>query len=71
MTTSRPWTAFNIDGGNNMNTVFILLADLWSHVGPGLLLAFALPVLLMLGGVILLQGSKRVRDRVRRAQENA
>lgn len=54
-----------------MNTVFILLADLWSHVGPGLLLAFALPVFLILGGVILLQGTKRVRSRFRRAGENA
>jgi hypothetical protein len=54
-----------------MNTVFILLADLWSHVGPGLLLAFALPVFLILGGVIILQGSKRVRDRMRRAEESA
>ena len=54
-----------------MNTAFILLADLWSHVGPGLLLAFALPVFLILGGVILLQGTKRVRDRMRGAQEGA
>lgn len=54
-----------------MNTVFILLADLWSHVGPGLLLAFALPVFLVLGGVILLQGTKRVRSRLRQAEENA
>jgi hypothetical protein len=54
-----------------MNTVFILMADLWSHVGPGLLLAFALPVFLLVGGVILLQGTKRIRDRIRGAEENA
>jgi len=54
-----------------MNTVFILLADLWSHVGPGLLLAFALPVFLLFGGVILLQGTKRVRRRIQDAEEHA
>ena len=51
-----------------MNTVFILLADLWGHVGPGLLLAMALPVFLILGGVVLLQGSKRVRQRLGEAE---
>lgn len=44
-----------------MNTTFALVADLWRHVGPGILFAFALPVLLGLFGLILLSGYRRVR----------
>jgi hypothetical protein len=44
-----------------MGTTLALLADLYKHVGPGLLLAFALPVFAGLLGLILLSGYKRVR----------
>lgn len=54
-----------------MATAFTLLADLYSHVGPGLLLALALPVLAGILGVILLQGYKRIRDRREEATESA
>jgi hypothetical protein len=44
-----------------MSTTIALVADLWRHVGPGILLAFALPVLVVLLGLILLSGIRRVR----------
>jgi len=44
-----------------MGTTLTLLADLYAHVGPGLFLAFAFPVLLALFGIILVQGVRRVR----------
>ena len=44
-----------------MGTTFALVADLWQHVGPGIVLAFALPVLLFFLGVILLSSFRRVR----------
>jgi len=46
-----------------MSTLLTLLADLYMHVGPGLLLAFALPVFAGILGVLLLQGYKRVLAR--------
>jgi hypothetical protein len=46
-----------------MGTTLALLRDLWTHVGPGLILAFLLPVLAGVLGVVLLQGYKRIRDR--------
>jgi hypothetical protein len=54
-----------------MGTTLALLKDLWSHVGPGLLLVIALPVLAGILGVILLQGYRRVRDRRAEAAESA
>jgi hypothetical protein len=44
-----------------MGTTFALVADLWRHVGPGIVLAFALPVLLVLFGLIVLSGIQRAR----------
>jgi hypothetical protein len=44
-----------------MSTTIALVADLWRHVGPGILIAFALPVLVVLLGLILLSGIRRVR----------
>jgi hypothetical protein len=44
-----------------MGTTFALVADLWQHVGPGILFAFALPVLVVLLGLILFSGVQRVR----------
>jgi hypothetical protein len=44
-----------------MSTTITLLLDLWRHVGPGLLLAFALPVLLMALGLVLLTVFRRMR----------
>lgn len=44
-----------------MGTVFTLLSDLFRAVGPGVLLAFALPVLLLLLGVVVLSSYRRVR----------
>lgn len=46
-----------------MSTLLTLIADLYAHVGPGLLLAFALPVFAGVLGVILLQGYKRIQAR--------
>lgn len=43
-----------------MSTLLTLIADLYAHVGPGLLLAFALPVFAGILGVILLQGYRRI-----------
>ncbi len=45
-----------------MGTTFALVADLWNHVGPGILFAFALPVLLILFGAVVFSGYRRVRD---------
>ena len=44
-----------------MGTTLDLLMDLWRHVGPGIVLAFALPVLLGALGVILVSSYRRVR----------
>jgi hypothetical protein len=44
-----------------MGTTFALVADLWRHIGPGIALAFALPVLLGLFGLVLLTTYRRVR----------
>lgn len=54
-----------------MGTTIALIRDLYAHVGPGLLLALALPVLAGILGVILLQGCKRIRDRRQQATESA
>ena len=55
-----------------MGTTITLLADLYAHVGPGLVLAFALPVLLLVFGVLLVQGVRRARSRlVEQAAESA
>jgi hypothetical protein len=48
-----------------MNTTIALVADLWSHVGPGLVFAFALPVFLMAFGAIALTMAKHVKGRSR------
>jgi len=44
-----------------MGTTIALVADLWRHVGPGIVFAFALPVLLIMLGIVLLSGFRRVR----------
>ncbi len=44
-----------------MGTTFALVADLWRHVGPGIVFAFALPVLLVLLVLILFSGYRRAR----------
>ena len=46
-----------------MGTTITLIADLFAHVGPGLVFAFALPVFLGLGAVVLHQSFRRVRSR--------
>jgi hypothetical protein len=48
-----------------MSTTIALVADLWSHVGPGLVFAFALPVFLLAFGVIALTVAKHVKERAR------
>lgn len=48
-----------------MSTTIALVADLWSHVGPGLVFAFALPLLLLALGVIVLTAAKHVKARAR------
>ena len=54
-----------------MGTTIALLRDLYLHVGPGLILALALPVLAGILGVVLLQAYKRIRDRREGATESA
>lgn len=44
-----------------MGTTLTLLADLYAHVGPGLFLALAFPVLLALFAILLVQGVRRLR----------
>ncbi|MCG6956764.1 MAG: hypothetical protein LJF04_12315 [Gemmatimonadetes bacterium] len=48
-----------------MHTTIALVADLWGHVGPGLVFAFALPVFLLAFGAIALTAAKQVRGRSR------
>lgn len=48
-----------------MSTTIDLLASLWSHVGPGVVFAFALPVLLIAFGVVILSATKQMRNRTR------
>jgi hypothetical protein len=48
-----------------MSTTFALVADLWSHVGPGLVFAFALPLFVLALGMIALSVAKHVKHRVR------
>lgn len=52
-----------------MSTTIDLLASLWSHVGPGLIFAFALPVLLIAFGVVILLVTKQVRHRTRHSAD--
>jgi hypothetical protein len=52
-----------------MSTTIALVADLWSHVGPGLVFAFALPVLLIAFGVIVLMVARQVRSRTRASED--
>ena len=52
-----------------MSTTIALVADLWSHVGPGLVFAFALPVLLIAFGVIVLVVTRQIRNRARGAHD--
>jgi len=54
-----------------MGTTLALIRDLWTHVGPGLILALLLPVLAGVLGVVLLQGYKRIRDRREQVTETA
>lgn len=46
-----------------MSTTIALVVDLWSHVGPGLVFAFAFPLLLIAFGVIILTVAKQMRRR--------
>lgn len=46
-----------------MSTTFALIMDLWHHVGPGILFAFALPVFLMAFGLVVLTAFRRLRSR--------
>jgi len=48
-----------------MNTTIALVADLWSHVGPGLVFAFALPLFLLAFGAIVHTVAKQVKSRAR------
>ena len=50
-----------------MSTTIALIMDLWRHVGPGIILAFALPVLLMAFGLVLLTAFRRLRSRAHEA----
>lgn len=45
-----------------MATTFALIRDLFAHVGPGVVLAFALPVFIGMLGVIIITGFKRFRS---------
>jgi len=48
-----------------MTHAFSMMADLWAHVGPGLILAFALPFFLIGLGLVFHTGVQQVRHRVR------
>jgi hypothetical protein len=48
-----------------MSAAIQLFADLWGHVGPGLVLAFALPGFLIALGLVSLTAFRQVRERVR------
>jgi len=48
-----------------MTSTINMMADMWAHVGPGLLLAFALPVFLIGLGLVFQTGIRQVRQRVR------
>jgi len=47
-----------------MSSAIQLLADLWGHVGPGLVLAFALPGFLLALGLVFLTAVRQLRERV-------
>ncbi len=59
------------DKPNSMGTTLALIRDLWTHVGPGLILALLLPVLAGVLGVVLLQGYRRIRARREQVTESA
>ena len=46
-----------------MSSMLNLVVDMWTTIGPGLLLAAALPVMLILFGAVARTGYKRARAR--------
>ncbi len=54
-----------------MGTTLALLFDMYAHVGPGLLLAFAMPLLVGLLGIIAVQAFRRIRARTEEVSEAA
>lgn len=54
-----------------MATTLVLLRDMYLHVGPGLLLAFAMPLLLGLLSIIIVQVVRRARASASEASETA
>ena len=46
-----------------MSSAIQLLLELWGHVGPGLLLALALPLFLIVLGMVFLTGLRRLQAR--------
>lgn len=45
-----------------MNTTINLMVSLWDHVGPGIILAALLPVLLIAFGYVLFTSVRRLRE---------
>lgn len=54
-----------------MGTTLILLRDMYLHVGPGIILAFAMPLLLGLLSIIVAQIVRRARAGAAEASEAA
>lgn len=54
-----------------MGTTLILLRDMYLHVGPGIILAFAMPLLLALLSIIVAQIVRRARNGATEASETA
>lgn len=48
-----------------MTYAFSMMADLWAHVGPGLILVFALPLFLITLGLVFQTGVQQMRQRLR------
>jgi hypothetical protein len=48
-----------------MTHALSMMADLWAHVGPGLILAFALPFFLIGLGLVFQTGVQQMRHRLR------
>jgi hypothetical protein len=46
-----------------MDSMLNLMVGMWTHVGPGLLFAVALPLMLVLFGAVARTGYRRARNR--------
>ena len=54
-----------------MSTVLDLLSGMYASVGPGIVLALALPVLAGVAGAVLIQSFKRIRRAFEEGRDSA